>query len=260
MKFGICNCKASGEICREQFWALSSFVPEEKGTANCHQKYHGTFHGDFHAWFQEKISKQHFCKPCRDDLCFSGGGGGGRSFSAPCFCGSTLKAPTALSIGLLCCKAAGQPCCAVEQLAICCMHSRPIIEKALASYTGSPLVQSQTQKNSANKGLPLPLGCGVCETKSKNGRSRPRKPFISRVFCAQRRIETMVSEAPLTSQKLPLCGKYQTPRILGQLLKSLLQNPGTSQKLLQKSALRCIRLLSASKKRIKKRVVSPHDL
>ena len=29
---------------------------------------------------------------------------------------------------------------------------------------------------------------------SKNGRSRPRKPFISRVFCAQRGIETMVSE------------------------------------------------------------------
>ena len=37
-------------------------------------------------------------------------------------------------------------------------------------------------QRSANKGLPLPLGRGVCETKSKNGRSRPRKPFISRVF------------------------------------------------------------------------------
>ena len=47
---------------------------------------------------------------------------------------------------------------------------------------------------SANKGLPLPLGRGVCETKSKNGRSIPRKPFISRVFCAQRGIETMVSQ------------------------------------------------------------------
>ena len=47
---------------------------------------------------------------------------------------------------------------------------------------------------SANKGLPPPLGRGVCETKSKNGRSRPRKPFISRVFCAHRRIETMVSD------------------------------------------------------------------
>ena len=45
-----------------------------------------------------------------------------------------------------------------------------------------------------NKGLPLPLGRGVCETKSKNGHSRPRKPFISRVFCAQRGIETMVSD------------------------------------------------------------------
>ena len=46
---------------------------------------------------------------------------------------------------------------------------------------------------SANEGLPLPLGRGVCETKSKLGRSRPRKPFSSRVFCAQRGIETMVS-------------------------------------------------------------------
>ena len=45
---------------------------------------------------------------------------------------------------------------------------------------------------SANKGLPLPLGCRVCQTKSKNGRSKPRKPLISRVFCAQRGIETMV--------------------------------------------------------------------
>ena len=46
------------------------------------------------------------------------------------------------------------------------------------------------------KGLPLPLGRGVCETKSKNGRSRvqTQKTFISRVFCAQRRIETMVSD------------------------------------------------------------------
>ena len=40
--------------------------------------------------------------------------------------------------------------------------------------------------SSAKKGLPLPLGRGVRETKSKNGRSRPRRPFISRVFCARR--------------------------------------------------------------------------
>ena len=42
------------------------------------------------------------------------------------------------------------------------------------------------------------LGRGVCATQSKNGRSRPRKPFISRVFCAQRGLrswsQTMVSE------------------------------------------------------------------
>ena len=48
--------------------------------------------------------------------------------------------------------------------------------------------------SSANKGLPPALGRGVCETKSKNGRPRPRKPFISRVFCAQRGSETMVSD------------------------------------------------------------------
>ena len=34
---------------------------------------------------------------------------------------------------------------------------------------------------SANKDLPLPLGRGVCETKSKNGHARPRKPFICRM-------------------------------------------------------------------------------
>ena len=49
---------------------------------------------------------------------------------------------------------------------------------------------------SANKGLPLPLGRGVCETKSKNGRSRPRKPFIPRAFCAQWPSETMVRKGP----------------------------------------------------------------
>ena len=61
------------------------------------------------------------------------------------------------------------------------------------------LTKTITKDFSANTGLPLPLGRGVCETKSKNGRSRPRKPFISRVFCAQRGIprpwsQTMVSE------------------------------------------------------------------
>ena len=41
---------------------------------------------------------------------------------------------------------------------------------------------------------PLPLGRGVCKTKSKQGRARDRKPFMHRVYSAQRRIETMVSE------------------------------------------------------------------
>ena len=46
----------------------------------------------------------------------------------------------------------------------------------------------------SKQGSTLPLGRGVRETKSKNGRSRPRKPFISRVFCARRGVETMVSD------------------------------------------------------------------
>ena len=47
---------------------------------------------------------------------------------------------------------------------------------------------------SANRGLPPPLGRGVCKTKSKNGSARGRKPFIHRVYSAQRGIGTMVSE------------------------------------------------------------------
>ena len=63
-----------------------------------------------------------------------------------------------------------------------------------AAGKGIPLSEPYESHQWANKGLPLPLGRGVCETKSKNGRSRPRKPFISRVFCARRGIETMVSD------------------------------------------------------------------
>ena len=51
---------------------------------------------------------------------------------------------------------------------------------------------------SANMGLPLPLGCGVCETKSKKGRSRHRKPFSRRVTVLRGGLrpwsQTMVSE------------------------------------------------------------------
>ena len=50
-------------------------------------------------------------------------------------------------------------------------------------------------KHSANRGLPLPLGRGVCETKSKNGRVRPRKNPLFVGFSVLRwGIETMVSE------------------------------------------------------------------
>ena len=62
-------------------------------------------------------------------------------------------------------------------------------------------LQSHPQPNnfdnsSANTGLPLPLGRGVCETKSTNGRPRPRKPFISRVFCAQRGLTPWSRKVP----------------------------------------------------------------
>ena len=41
---------------------------------------------------------------------------------------------------------------------------------------------------------PLPLGRGVCETKSEKGRSRDRTSFMRRAYNAQRGIETMVSD------------------------------------------------------------------
>ena len=75
-------------------------------------------------------------------------------------------------------------------------------------------IDMPTRTCSANKGLPPPLGRGVCETKSKNGRSRPRKHFISRVFCAQRRIETMVHGLRPWSRKGPDHGVGVHPRLL----------------------------------------------
>ena len=67
----------------------------------------------------------------------------------------------------------------------------PNFSGIFAKFSSQP---RKDPRNSANKGLPLPLGRWVCETKSKNGGSRPRSSFISRVFCAQRGIETMVSD------------------------------------------------------------------
>ena len=67
-------------------------------------------------------------------------------------------------------------------------------KKILATKSRKRLRFFEEKGISANKGLPLPLGRGVCETKSKNGPARPRKPFFSKVFCAQRGIETMVSD------------------------------------------------------------------
>ena len=50
------------------------------------------------------------------------------------------------------------------------------------------------RKKKKDRGLPLPLGRGVCETESKKGRARDKKPFIHRVYSARREIETMVSD------------------------------------------------------------------
>ena len=68
----------------------------------------------------------------------------------------------------------------------CCTFRRKITRK----------LQQKRQKHcvSASKGSTPTPWARERKTKSKNGRSRSRKPFISRVFCAQRGIETMVSE------------------------------------------------------------------
>ena len=72
MKLGICSCKAFGEkqreTCREKLWHFRASFLEERATLKFHRKFHTIFHGDFHARCQEKISRQHFCKPCRDGL------------------------------------------------------------------------------------------------------------------------------------------------------------------------------------------------
>ena len=39
----------------------------KRNSKNVHEKFHCIFHGNFHAQLQEKFSRQHFCKPCRDD-------------------------------------------------------------------------------------------------------------------------------------------------------------------------------------------------
>ena len=52
---------------------------------------------------------------------------------------------------------------------------------------------SASGQGSANRCLPIPLGHGVCETKSKNGRSRHGSSFMHRVYSARRGVETMVA-------------------------------------------------------------------
>ena len=49
-------------------------------------------------------------------------------------------------------------------------------------------------KSSATRGLPLFLGRGVCETKSKKGRARDRKPLFTGFTALQRGTGTMVSD------------------------------------------------------------------
>ena len=71
MKLGICSCKVSSEKWRESGCDNSGHFrasfPEERGTAKFHQKFHGIFHGDFHARYQGEFSRQHCCKPCREE-------------------------------------------------------------------------------------------------------------------------------------------------------------------------------------------------
>ena len=62
VKSGVKFVKNSG-----RFRAL---LPEVSGAAKFHQKFHGIFHDNFHARSQEKISRQHFCTPCRDEQSF----------------------------------------------------------------------------------------------------------------------------------------------------------------------------------------------
>ena len=74
-----------------------------------------------------------------------------------------------------------------------------------------------SRKISAKKGLPLPLAPW-----EKWARSRPRKPFISRVCCAQRGIET-IGLRPW-SQKGPDHGAGvdpETVKIPGKILRNL---------------------------------------
>ena len=65
--------KTSREKRREKFVVKNSghfraSFPKERGEAKFHLKFHGIFHGNFHALFQEKISRQHFCTTCRDEM------------------------------------------------------------------------------------------------------------------------------------------------------------------------------------------------
>ena len=53
-----------------------------------------------------------------------------------------------------------------------------VCSQAWLSVRNSVWGRFSTNSKSATKGLPLPLGRGVCETKPKNGRSRPRKPLF----------------------------------------------------------------------------------
>ena len=97
-------------------------------------------------------------------------------------------------------------------------------------------------KESANRGLPLPLGRRACETKSKKGRARDRKPFMHRVYSTQRGIETMVSDHGL--------GKGQTmvdPSALkeNKLVSRTWQKSGRNFRVHSKGVVPCERHVSA---------------
>ena len=101
---------------------------------------------------------------------------------------------------------------------------------------------------SVNKGYGCGSSCGSVKTQTKKNSSH-RRAILWRTFCEGlwAVLEGIFRSYPQTSQKLPMCGNHQSQRILGQHLRSLLQNPWNFSELLQKSALRCIRLLSVLK-------------
>ena len=106
----------------------------------------------------------------------------GHSFAHPLFGGRVADAPQHTS---------GPNGPKDSRLSIVRSQCGPLLREALPSRHPQ---STSIGTDSANRGLPLPLGRGVCETKSKKGLARDRRPFMHKVHSAQRGIETMFSD------------------------------------------------------------------